>query len=98
AYGGRLDYPPFPERYLSPQARAILEEYRDQVIDALDHGEEIPPFPEDLVAPRLDNTWHDTAEAIVNNWVGSIYQITHPERKLPFMEGVDPKNPLGLAF
>jgi len=98
AYGGRLDYPPFPERYLSPQARAILEEYRDQVIDALDRGEEIPPFPEDLVAPRLDNTWHDTAEAIVNNWVGSIYQITHPERKLPFMEGVDPKNPLGLAF
>jgi homoserine O-succinyltransferase len=48
------------------------------------------------VADRIDNTWHDTAEGIVGNWIGLVYQLTHQERKLPFMDGVDPANPLGF--
>jgi len=47
--------------------------------------------------PLLDNTWHDTAEAVVGNWIGCVYQVTHRERGLPFMPGIDPDNPLGLA-
>jgi homoserine O-succinyltransferase len=53
-------------------------------------------FPEALVAGRLDNTWHDTAEAVVGNWMGAVYQVTHSDRRIPFMAGVDPADPLGL--
>ena len=48
------------------------------------------------MAQRLDNTWHDTAEAVVGNWMGAVYQVTHRDRRIPFMEGVDPDDPLGL--
>ena len=54
-------------------------------------------FPEAQVLPLLDNTWHDTAEAVVGNWIGCVYQVTHRERGLPFMPGIDPNNPLGLV-
>lgn len=54
-------------------------------------------FPEAQVLPLLDNTWHDTAEGVVGNWIGCVYQVTHRERGLPFMPGIDPDNPLGLA-
>jgi homoserine O-succinyltransferase len=53
-------------------------------------------MPEELITPHLDNTWHDTALAIVNNWVGKIYQVTHSDRRRPFMDGIDPDDPLGL--
>ncbi|MDH3526468.1 MAG: homoserine O-succinyltransferase [Gammaproteobacteria bacterium] len=96
--GERADYPPFPENYLKPRERAILDDYRQRLEQARDPGVEPPEFPEALVAARLDNTWHDTAEGIVGNWIGQVYQLTHQDRKLPFMEGVDPHNPLGLDF
>lgn len=48
------------------------------------------------MAASLDNTWHDTAEAVVDNWIGKVYQLTALDRKRPFKEGVDPANPLGL--
>jgi homoserine O-succinyltransferase len=91
---GELDRPPpMPENYLGVRETAILEEhlYRWQ------RGETGLEFPEPLVASCLDNTWHDTAEGVVANWMGLVYQVTHRERKLPFMEGVDPDNPLGLV-
>jgi len=44
----------------------------------------------------LDNTWHDSASAIINYWIGCFYQVTNEDIKLPFMESVDPQNPLGL--
>jgi homoserine O-succinyltransferase len=97
AAGDRRDYPPFPDNYLSPLAQAILEEYAESLCEAKKAGLPIPAFPEELVAPLLDNTWHDTAEAILNNWVGKVYQITNQDRAKPFMEGVDPDNPLGLC-
>jgi homoserine O-succinyltransferase len=31
---------------------------------------------------------------VVNNWLGTIYQITHQDRGKPFMDGIDPANPL----
>ena len=97
AAGERADYPPFPDNYFSPLAQAILEEYADQ-LRAARHSQSPPPrFPEALIAPRLDNTWHDTAEAILNNWVGKVYQITNQDRTKPFMDGVDPDNPLGFC-
>jgi homoserine O-succinyltransferase len=96
ASGSREDYPPFPHRYFSLQERAILEEYRDRLLKARDGGAGTPEFPESLLIRKLDNTWHDTAEGIVGNWMGKIYQTTHQDRKRPFMDGIDLEDPLGL--
>lgn len=96
AKGARADYPPFPENYFSAQTQAILEEHRDRVLAAMARGEPAPLLPETLVGEGLDNTWHDSAEAVINNWVGKIYQTTHMDRGKPFMTGIDPSDPLGL--
>jgi len=97
AQGARPDYPPFPENYFGIRPRAILDEYQDRLRAALQSGDALPEFPEALLASALDNTWHDTAEAIVGNWIGKIYQVTNNDRRLPFMDGVDPDDPLGLG-
>jgi homoserine O-succinyltransferase len=33
---------------------------------------------------------------VFNNWLGKVYQLTHQDRRLPFMDGIDPENPLAL--
>ncbi|MDA8095213.1 MAG: homoserine O-succinyltransferase [Betaproteobacteria bacterium] len=95
-HGMRRDYPPFPENYFDMTIEAVLEEYRDQLLAAAAAGRPLPEMPEAIISERLDNTWHDTAEAVLSNWVGKIYQITHHERSIPFMAGIDPDDPLGL--
>jgi len=90
------EYPPFPENYLGRRAQALLHEYRLHLNEARKANAELPPFPEAELISNLDNTWHDTAEAVVGNWMGLVYQVTHSDRRIPFMEGVDPTDPLGL--
>jgi homoserine O-succinyltransferase len=90
------DYPPFPSNYFTLQAQAILDEHKTRVVAARQAGSPIPAFPEALISQHIDNTWHDTAEAIINNWIGQVYQITHIDRKKPFKEGISPTNPLAL--
>jgi homoserine O-succinyltransferase len=88
--------PPFPENYFSPIAARIAGQFMERVEHARDTG---TSFREDLeaeIAPELDNTWGDTAKAIINNWLGLVYQLTNLDRKLQFMSGVDPDNPLNL--
>ncbi len=96
ARGRRDDYPPFPQHYFSRKAQAILDEYKDHLIAAKRWGKSVADFPENLIRAGLHNTWHDTAEAVVDNWVGKVYQVTNSDRKSPFMADVDPNNPLGL--
>lgn len=96
ANGRRPDYPPFVENYFSPQCEAILDEHRERVEQAKRDGKVVPEFPEELVADYLDNTWHDTAEAVINNWIGMAYQLTHHDRLKPFKDGIDPNDPLGI--
>ena len=91
---GEDDYPPFPDNYLQICEKAILDEYRFYAKEALEQGKEVPEFPEQRVSQRLDNTWHDTGEAVVGNWMGCVYQVTDMDRKKPFMEGIDPSDPL----
>jgi homoserine O-succinyltransferase len=95
ARGERPDYPPVPDNYFGIQARAVLDEHRARVTVALEDGGDIPELPEAFVTRRLHNTWHDTAEAVVGNWIGAVYQVTNNDRRLPFMEEVDPSDPLG---
>lgn len=94
--GQREDYPPFPDHYLSVKQQAVLDEHRQRLLVAIENGSPLPEFPEQLIAPQLDNTWHDTGEAVINNWIGKVYQLTHHERSKPFAEGVDPDNPLAF--
>ena len=94
--GQREDYPPLPENTFTPQTGAILDEHRERVIAARARGELPPDLPEALIAGHLDNTWHDSAEAVLNNWIGKVYQITHIDRRRPFKEDIDPTDPLGL--
>ena len=96
--GEREDYPPFPENYFSLRTRGILAEHHDRLLTAAGLGEPRPELPEALISGGLHNTWHDTAEAVIDNWVGKVYQITNNDRRLPFMPGVDPNDPLGLKL
>ncbi|MDD5390862.1 MAG: homoserine O-succinyltransferase [Gallionellaceae bacterium] len=88
--------PPFPDNYLHPHEQAILLEWREHLHIAVAAGEPPPAFPETLVAANLDNTWHDTAEAVIGNWMGCMYQVTHRDRKQPFMDGVNPDDPFAI--
>lgn len=94
--GSRTDYPPFVENYFGLQYQAVLDEYKDQVIAAQQRQLPLPEFPESLITSALDNTWHDSAEAVIDNWIGKVYQLTHLDRKKPFQDGIDPDDPLGL--
>ena len=90
------EYPLFPENYFSLRLQAILNEHREKVELAKKKKQSFPAMPEDLIADVLDNTWHDTAEAVINNWIGKVYQITNIDRCLPFKANIDPLDPLGL--
>ena len=89
-------YPPVPEHYFNAEVLAVFNAYAEHVQYALKNQLPIQPFPEQDVEPFLDNTWRDTAKAVFNNWLGKVYQITNQDRRLPFMDGVDPNNPLNL--
>ena len=88
--------PPFPENYYSLRNKAILDEYQDHVLQGRSDAIGIPVFPEDILIAGLDNTWHDSGEAVINNWMGKVYQLTHIDRRIPFNDGVDPSDPLSL--
>lgn len=94
--GEREDYPPFPENYFGLKTQALLDEYREKLLHARSNGKALAEFPEKLISSWLHNTWHDTAEAVLNNWLGKVYQITNNDRRLPFMDGIDPQDPLGI--
>jgi homoserine O-succinyltransferase len=94
--GDRIDYPPYPENYFDDEVKQILSDYENQVIKAKKNKEALTPFPEQAILSHLDNTWRDTAKAVFNNWLGKVYQITNQDRRYPFMDGIDPENPLGL--
>ncbi len=98
AAGESDEYPPFVENYFTRQGEAILDEYREQVMRARSRNESLPEMPESLVGTQLDNTWHDSAEAVINNWIGMVYQLTHHDRRIPFKAGIDPEDPLGLLL
>jgi len=97
ANGENSAFPPFPENYFSDFDKAVIKEYRLAIENSKKKGTPLPPFPEALIAQGLDNTWHDSAVEVVGNWMGTIYQVTNSDRRIPFMAHIDPDDPLGLA-
>ncbi|MEO0975495.1 MAG: homoserine O-succinyltransferase, partial [Pseudomonadota bacterium] len=91
---GAAPEPPFPDHYLSARSRAVLTEYRSHLA-AGNPAFALEQFPETLILPWLHNSWHDTAEAIMDNWVGLVYRLTHVDRRRPFAPTIDPQDPLG---
>ena len=91
------DYkPPHPENYFTEDAGRIADAYIDDALRAQAAGEPLPDFPEKELEWHLDNTWTDTGKAIFNNWLGLVYKLTHVDRRIPFADWVDPKNPLEM--
>jgi homoserine O-succinyltransferase len=88
--------PPFPEFYFSADAEKIALQFLELAKQAQAKGEPIPDLLEKRLEPLLDNTWGDTAKALVNNWLGLVYKVTNLDRNKQFMEGVDPSDPLGM--
>ena len=95
---GELDSPPpYPEHYFSDEAIAIAESNIAACQAAMRDNDNIPGFPDAELEPHVHNTWTDTGKAIVNNWLGLVHQLTSHDRKLQFMPGVDPEDPLQLG-
>jgi homoserine O-succinyltransferase len=94
--GERERAPRIPENYFSPVGEELAATHIEAVIQARAEGKTSLPFPEDELLSFADNTWGDTGRAIVNNWLGLVYQLTNLDRKLQFMPGVDPDDPLGV--
>jgi len=92
--GARDKLPRIPENFFTPEgediARALIAQIQEGDLTSA------PAFPEEELLPHCDNTWGDTGKAIVNNWLGLVYQLTNLDRKQQFMPGVDPDDPLQL--
>ena len=89
--------PPFPENYFPDSAQSIARRFVDEAIAVRADGGNQLELLEQQLGPMLDNTWGDTAKALINNWLGLVYQLTNLDRKLQFMDGVDPDDPIGLG-
>ncbi|MDX1499786.1 MAG: homoserine O-succinyltransferase [Woeseiaceae bacterium] len=94
--GEREHAPRIPENYLAPEGEQLANDHIAAVIDAKKRGVTAPQFPEAELLPYIDNTWGDTGKAMVNNWLGLVYQLTNLDRRQQFMPGVDPDDPLQL--
>lgn len=90
--GLRKDYPPFPEHYFNDAAQEIAARYKNDILD----GKTQKEFPEEALHALLENTWADSARSCLAAWVGLVYQITHVDRRKPFMDDINPDNPLGI--
>lgn len=94
--GERESLPRYPEHYFCDEAQEIATGYIREAKKCAAAGKDLPPFPDERLDALVDNTWGDTGRAIVNNWLGLVYQLTSLDRKAQFMPGIDPRDPLGL--
>lgn len=85
---GQMDQEPcLPVHYFSSEALELIESFR---------ANPKSEFPEEAMTPFIENTWRDSARAIIGNWIGQVYQTTNVDRRKHFMDGIDPDNPLGI--
>jgi homoserine O-succinyltransferase len=88
--------PPYPEHYFSRDSAQAANRFVQEAERALREDKPLPDFLEREIEPGLDNTWGDTAKAIIANWLGLVYQLTNLDRREQYMAGVDPANPLNI--
>jgi len=96
ASGERESSPPFPDHYFGDQAQEYAAAQLQLALQARASRDGFDDTLEQDLAGLLDNTWGDTAKAVVNNWLGLVYGVTNVDRKQQFMPGIDADDPLGL--
>ena len=74
----------------------IAKQFLERANQAQARGQPLSSLLEEQLEPMLDNTWGDTAKALVNNWLGLVYKVTNLDRNKQFMKNVDPDDPLRL--
>ena len=96
----RKTYPPYPENYFSERCERLARTIEKLARRRRADGEALSAdeFSEGDFETCLHNTWGDTGKAIFNNWLGLIYQMTHIDRTRPFLNGINPEDPLGLRL
>lgn len=70
--GDRNDYPPFPDHYFEHDAIELLTEYRENTIDALAGGREVPEFPESSIPIAKTPAWSIAGMQIFKNWLADV--------------------------
>ena len=95
ARGERPEPPPFPDNYFEPIIQPRVRQYMADIVNSPDNVALLRDH-ETAIERHLDNTWGDTAKAIINNWLGLVYKVTNLDRQRQFMPGTDPNDPLGL--
>lgn len=93
--GEREGYPPLPQGYFGPGADHIAYGFQRRA-EATRSPSLMETFPEGPLLDTVEQTWGDTARGMFNNWLGLVYQVTGTHRAKPFMDHVDPQDPLGL--
>ena len=96
--GERNDHPPFPDHYFNERCQRLGREIAKRARRLRENSEAFTEadFRESDFRNRLHNTWGDTGKAIFNNWLGLVYQLTHLDRTRPFLDDVNPLDPLHL--
>lgn len=97
--------PPFPQHYFSSDAIQHVDDYLGIVklqsikdgLEAVNLEDRLEDILEERLQDLLDNTWGDTAKAVVNNWLGLVYQTTNLDRTKQFMDEIDPDDPLAMS-
>jgi homoserine O-succinyltransferase len=69
--GKQPHYPTLPRGYFSPDAVAVLAEFREQALAQRDAAL-LESFPFARVAAGLENTWRPSAVAMYRNWLSFI--------------------------
>ncbi len=94
----RKTYPPIPENYFSERCERVSRQLERKTRRMKQAGKVLTAeeFSESEFDNRLHNTWGDTGKAIFNNWLGLVYQMTHLDRLKPFLNGINPADPLGV--
>lgn len=98
--GEKKSEPPFPAHYLRGKGLSLAEEFRakaerGQYYDPENKGK-LPPDLERAIIDNTPNRWSSARRALLSNWIGAVLRVTHYDRKKPFMDGVNPDNPLEL--
>ena len=73
--GGRDDYPPYPNNYLSSDAEFLLNQFQTNLKTALDNGSQLPVFPEAQIALNLGGV-DNHGIALFSNWIRMVSNTT----------------------
>ncbi len=81
---GAVPYPWLPERYLSSDATAIMEEFARQAASPCWSAQELwATFPYDEVAPGVQNTWAEASSRFYANLLGVARRAARARNAVP---------------